>query len=163
MAIEPVITKLRAKLGSISGGTKKHFLDSFKTIHNSWHMAEMNKGVGTFGGEAIGFLSFHHEVVSVYVAKFAPGLVPGPMAKTSPPYRLRIDGANDAAQFSSEIEGWHNLVHRNTKKYGGAFADPKKNIYLLRFWQFHKFIDEKFQGWLQAHQESYTDVDHSAV
>src|SRR5713226_5604758 len=163
MAIEQVVTKLRAKLASISGGTKKQFLDGFKTIHNAWHMAEMNKGVGTFGGQPIGFLSFHHEVVSVYVSKFAPGLAPGPMAKTSPPYRPHIDGAPDAVQFSIAIEGWHNLVHRNVKKYGTAFGDPKKNIYLPRFWQFHKFINEKFQGWLQAHQQSYEDLDHTAV
>jgi hypothetical protein len=163
MAIEPVVTNLRTKLASISGGAKKHFLDGFKTIHNAWHMAEMNKGVGTFGGQPIGFLSFHHEVLSVYVAKFAPKLRPGPMAKTSPPYRQRIDGAHDAPQFSSEIEGWHNLVHRNVKKYGAAFADPKKNIYLTRFWQFHKLIDEKFQTWLQAHQQDYNDVDHVVV
>ncbi len=93
MAIEQVVTKLRAKLASISGGTKKQFLDGFKTIHNAWHMAEMNKGVGTFGGQPLGFLSFHHEVVSVYVSKFAPGLAPGTdgkdLAALSPPHRRR--------------------------------------------------------------------------
>ena len=163
MAIEIVITNLRAKLASISGGTEKQFLDGFKTIHNTWHMAEMNTGVGKFGGKAIGFLSFHHEVVDVYVAKFKPGLAPGPMAHTSPPYKTSIDQAPDAAHFSTEIEGWHNHVHRNIQKYGAAFADPRKNIYMLRFWQFHKFINNKLQKWLTAHGQTYNGVDHSVV
>jgi hypothetical protein len=163
MAIEPVVANLRAKLGAISGGTEKKYLDGFKSIHNKWHMAEMMSGTGTFGGRPIGFLSFHHEVLSVYVAKFKPSLAPGPMGHTSPPYRPLIDTAPDAPHFSSDIEGWHNMVHRNVQKYGAAFADPKKNIYLPRFWQFHKFIDEKLQSWLGANQQAYDDVDHTIV
>ena len=163
MAIEPVISALRTKLASISGGTQKKYLDGFKSIHNKWHMAEMMTGTGTFSGKPIGFLSFHREVLSVYVDKFKPGLVPGSMAHTSPPYRPLIDTAPDAPHFSSDIEGWHNMVHRNAKKYGADFADPKKNIYMKRFWQFHKFIDQKFQTWLGAHQLNYDDVDHTIV
>ncbi|MBI3416220.1 MAG: hypothetical protein HY043_13070 [Verrucomicrobia bacterium] len=163
MATEPVITNLRTKLATISAGTEQQFLDSFKTIHNTWHMAEMMSGAGTFGGKPIGFLSFHHEVISVYIAKFKPGLAPGPMAKTSPPYKKVTDLAPDAQQFSNTIEGWHGRVHNNAAKYGPDFADPKKNIYMPRFWQFHKFIDNKFQSWLAAHQQSYGDVDHTVV
>jgi hypothetical protein len=163
MAIEPVVTKLRAKLASISGGTEKKYLDGFKSIHNKWHMAEMMTGTGTFGGKAIGFLSFHHEVVSVYTARFKPGLSPGPMAHTSPPYKTQINAAPDVSSFSSDIEGWHNLVHRNTAKYGADFADPQKNIYMLRFWQFHTFIDRKFKKWLSAHGQTYDGVDHTVV
>ena len=163
MALEPVITSLRAKLAAISTGTEKKYLDSFKTIHNKWHMDEMNTGTGTFGGAAIGFLSFHHEVLSVYVARFKPGLVPGPMGQPLPPYRPAIDNAPDARRFSSDVEGWHNLVHRNVAKYGADFADPKKNIYLPRFWQFHAFIDQKLQGWLGAHGQAYDALDHTLV
>jgi hypothetical protein len=163
MAIELVITKLRTKLASISEDTEKQYLDAFKSIHNTWHMAEMMKGVGTFGGKPIGFLSFHHEVIAVYIQKFKPKLASGPMAHTSPPYKAKINSAPNSAQFSSEIEGWHNLVHRNVQKYGVDFANPKKNIYMLRFWQFHNVINDKFQGWLSAHGQNYESVDHTAV
>ena len=163
MAIEPVITSLRTKLASISGGTERKYLDGFKSIHNKWHMAEMMTGTGTFVGKPIGFLSFHHEVLSVYVSKFKPALAPGTMAHTSPPYNPAINNATDAAQFSSSIEGWHNLVHRNVQKYGADFVDAKKNIYMPRFWQFHKFIDQTFQAWLVAHGLTYNDVDHTTV
>ena len=102
-------------------------------------------------------------MLSVYVAKFKPGLSPGPMAHTSPPYRPVIGTAPDAPHFSSDIEGWHNMVHRNTAKYGVDFADPKKNIYMPRFWQFHTFIDRKFKTWLGAHGQTYDSVDHTVV
>jgi hypothetical protein len=102
-------------------------------------------------------------VLAVYAATFDPKLTPGTMAKTSPPYRPVIDQATDAIQFSNAIEGWHNLVHRNTKRYGAAFSDPRKNIYMRRFWQFHTFIDGKFQAWLVAQSETYDALDHTAV
>jgi hypothetical protein len=86
LAIEAVVTNLRQELQSISGGTKKRFLGKFATIHSRWHMDEMMTGTGTFKGSPIGFLSFHHEVLGVYVAKFDMPLDVGPMANTTPPY-----------------------------------------------------------------------------
>ena len=163
MPTETVIKNLRAKLATISAGTEANFLNSFKTIHSTWHMAEMMSGAGTFGGKPVGFLSFHREVISVYIAKFKPGLAPGPMAHASPPYRAVIDNAPDVFQFSNAIEGWHGRVHNNAKKYGPDFAAPKKNIFMPRFWQFHKFIDGKLQGWLDHNQQAYADVDHTVV
>ena len=163
MVIEPVITELRQRLQLISNGTKTKFLDKFAAIHSKWHMDEMMTGSGTFGGSAIGFLSFHHEVLAVYISRFDISLTAGPMASTSPPYRPIIDSILKSVEFSNAIEGWHNLVHRNTRKYGQNFSDPKKNIYMIRFWQFHKFIDEKFQSWLTTNQLSYDDVDHTLV
>lgn len=163
MAIEPVLSDLRKELEKISASTKANFLKKFAKIHNEWHMAEMNTGTGTFHGSPIGFLSFHHEVVAVYTTKYKADLSPGPMAKTSPPYKHKIDNALEATSFSSEIEGWHNLVHRNIKKYGANFANPTKNIYMDRFWQFHKFIDGRFENWLQSHSIKYEDVDHTQV
>src|SRR5437870_10207771 len=119
MAIEPVITDLRKELAKISTTTQANFLKKFATIHNKWHMAEMGpSGVGTFHGKPIGFLSFHHEVIAVYASKFKPTLSPGAMAKTSPPYDTTIDSDTDTVTFTTDLEGWHNLVHRNIAKYG---------------------------------------------
>jgi hypothetical protein len=163
LVIEPVVDNLRQELQSISNGTKTKFLGRFATIHSKWHMDEMMTGSGTFRGSAIGFLSFHHEVLTVYISKFDTSLTAGPMANTSPPYRPVIDSISKSVQFSNALEGWHNLVHRNTRKYGRNFSDPKKNIYMKRFWQFHKFIDDKFQSWLFNNQVTYDDMDHTLV
>ncbi len=154
MVIEPVVVDLRKTLDTMSSGAKKKFLDAFGKVHMRWHMTR------TFKGSPIGFLSFHHEVVTVYVNKYAPQLAPGPMANPNPPYPAWIDSLTETVQFSNSLEGWHNTVHRTI---GGAFADPTKNIYMKRFWQFHKFIDEKFQNWLQARNTTYDDVDHTEV
>lgn len=162
MAIEPVVRDLRLKLQSISGTTKTNFLSQFAKIHTAWHMAEMNTGTGVFNGSPIGFLSFHHEVVTVYVPKFASGLTPGPMANPSPPYRTTIDQNTDPVMFSHALEGWHNLVHRN-KKYGANFGDPNKNIKMKIFWEFHQFIDTKFQNWLSQNGLNYDALDHTKV
>lgn len=115
MVIEPVLTSLRQRLQTISGGTKKNFLGKFATIHNSWHMAEMMNGQGTFVGSPIGFLSFHHEVLHVYMDKFDNSLNDDTMAHPSPAYRKFLDTITDVNQFSLSIEDWHNSVHRNTK------------------------------------------------
>ncbi len=162
--MEAVVLGLRTTLVSLSSGTKKKFLDGFAPIHVKWHMAEMSpSGLGTFKGSPIGFLSFHHEVISVYRAKFAPGLTPGTMATTSPPYRPLVDSLTDPGQFSHGIEGWHGLVHLNAKKYGVAFGDPNKNIYMKRFWEFHEFIGEKFTAFIKRNKLNYDTLDHVTV
>jgi hypothetical protein len=163
LVIEPVVDNLRQELQLITNGTKTKFLGRFATIHSKWHMDEMMTGSGTFRGSTNGFLSFHHEVLTVYISKFDTTLTAGPMANTSPPYRPVIDSISKSVQFSNALEGWHNLVHRNTRKYGRNFSDPKKNIYMKRFWQFHKFIDDKFQSWLSNNQLTYDDMDHTLV
>ena len=163
MTIEPAIIKLRAKLAVISAGSKSDFLAAFAVIHTKWHTSEMMSGQGKWNGSAYGFLSFHHEVLAVYQARFAPSLAPGTMAHTSPPFRPAIDNAPDAATFSNMLEDWHNSVHRNTTKYGANFADPAKNIYMPRFWQFHKFINIQFDQWLTAHGQVYDAIDHAVV
>jgi hypothetical protein len=160
--MEAVITDLRATLAAASAGTKKQFLVSFAPIHKKWHMSEMMGPHGTFKGAAIGFLSFHHEVISVYRTKYAPSLAPGAMLHAAPPYPALVDGITDPSQFSIAIEGWHNGVHRN-KKYGANFADPVKNIYMARFWELHEFIDEKFTAFIKKNGLSYDGLDHSAV
>jgi hypothetical protein len=86
----------------------------------------------------IGFLSFHHEVLGVYQARYLPTLAPGAMAHPVPAYRPAIDNSPDVLTFSQALEDWHSSVHRNSKKYTVDFADPTKNIYMPRFWQFHK-------------------------
>lgn len=160
MAIEPVITNFRQKLQTISSGTKTNFLKKFANIHNKWHMDEMMNGIGTFNGAPIGFLSFHHEVVTVYIPKYDPNITP--MANPSPPYKQSIDNITNPVMFSQSLEGWHNLVHRNPI-YGANFGKPKKNIYMKIFWQFHKFIDNKFQSWLAKNNLNYDAIDHTQV
>ena len=101
-------------------------------------------------------------MVTVYTAKFGPGLTVGAMAKPSPPYRTTVDANTDPLMFSHALEGWHNLVHRNSK-YGVNFANPRKNIHMDRFWNFHKFIEDKFQSWLGVHSLNYDGLDHTKV
>jgi hypothetical protein len=162
MAIEPVVIKLRNKLNSISGTDRNNFLKKFSLIHKKWHHAEMMGGLGTFNGSPVGFLSFHHEVISVYMNKFDQNLTAGSMAKPSPPYRKLIDSNSDPLQFSHALEGWHGLVHMNPK-YGPNFGNPTKNIYMPRFWNFHKFIENKFLNWLNNNNIDYNDVDHTLI
>ena len=162
VAIEAVVTSLRNRLATISAGSKADFLAKFAPIHQSWHMSEM-MGTPKFNGKPIGFLSFHHEALAVYQGKYAKTLAPGAMAHTLPAYRSVIDNATDVLTFSQALEDWHNSVHRNAKKYGADFADPMKNIYMPRFWQFHKFINNKFADWLTAHGMTYDEVDHTSI
>ncbi len=159
--MEQVVSALRAKLATISAGTKDDFLAGFGPIHRRWHMAEMDSGVGTYRGKPIGFLSFHHEVLAVYRDRLAPRLTAGRMAHPAPPYRPSIDTQPDILSFSPALEDWHNGVHRNTAKYGADFADPMKNIHLTRFWQFHAFIDARFQAYLHNAGITYDDLDHT--
>lgn len=161
--MEPVVTKLRSRLAMISAGPRADFFAAFADVHKRWHMSEMMSGVGKFGGKPIGFLSFHHEVLEVYQNRYATSLSSGAMAHPVPAYRAALDLAADAVTFSNALEDWHNSVHRNTKKYGVDFADPTKNIYMPRFWQFHKFIDSHFNAWLTSHHQSYDGVDHTLV
>ena len=163
MTIEPVVVKLRSSLATMSAGSKAGFLAAFADVHMKWHMSEMTGGIGKLNAAPIGFLSFHHEVLSVYQARFAAGLVPGPMANTVPSFRPVIMTATKAETFSHSLEDWHNSVHRNTKKYGADFSDPVKNIRMLRFWQFHKFIDMQFAAWLKDSGSVYDDIDHTVV
>src|SRR5438552_15281529 len=89
--MEAVIIDLRATLASSANGTKKAFLNSFGPIHKKWHMSEMMGPHGMFKGSPIGFLSFHHEVISVYRATYARSLTPGSMAHAAPPYPALVD------------------------------------------------------------------------
>jgi hypothetical protein len=162
MTIEPVVVKLRNRLNSISTGSKNDFLKKFSVIHARWHHAEMMDGIGTFNGSTIGFLSFHHEVIRIYIGKFNQNLTAGSMAKPSPPYRKLIDSISDSLEFSHALEGWHGLVHMNPK-YGPNFGNPTKNIYMPRFWNFHKFIEDKFLRWLEKNKIDYNDINHTMI
>jgi len=159
MSIEPVVAKLREEIEANSR-TKTKFFKWLERVHRDWHHCEFPFGIGPFGGMSIGFLSLHHELLQAYVARFDPKLKPGPMAKTDPAYPEKIDAYTDVVQFSRELEAWHNRVHRSM---GGKFLDPRKNIYMRKFWQFQKFIDEKFLNWLEANKQNYEDLDHTRV
>jgi hypothetical protein len=53
----------------------------------------------------------------------------------------------DLAEYSSQIENWHNLAHgvisdaTNTPE----MMDPQRNIFLGMFWRLHGFINQRFE------------------
>src|SRR6185503_15228305 len=53
--------------------------------------------------------------------------------------------------FSNAIENWHNGFHNNAS--WPNFHDPRLNIRDDRFWQFHKFIDNRFKKWLKDNDD----------
>lgn len=128
------------------------FLDAMRTIHPWWH---------TRGSRYIGFLTFHKEVIVAFRRSLATAgsdaLFPQPLSTPIPVYDInRMDSINDLNLFSSEIEAWHNAVHMNPQ-FPPSFMDPERNIYFLQFWQFHHFIDQKFD--LALRRAGYSDYD----
>jgi hypothetical protein len=164
MTIEQVVKDLRQWLQSVSGSTTDRFLHAFEEIHFEWHFAESNIGRGTFQGSPIGFLSFHHEVVLVHndLLRRNREPIPTAMSNPRPQYDPRIDAQPDPESFSLWIENWHGRVHTNPI-YPPEFGDPRQNIYMFMFWQFHQLVEDKFMDWLQNNNISYDDVDHTVV
>lgn len=164
MAIEPVLRNLRDELEAISGGSTRQFEEEFAPIHVEWHDSDNSLGRGTFEGDFIGFLSFHHEVVLAHraVRRNNGEPVEREMRRPRPPYRRRIDTINGPEGFSDAIEGWHNRVHMNPI-YPEDFMDPAVNIFLPLFWQFHTFIDNRFMDWLERRNIFFDDLDHTIV
>lgn len=158
MAIEPVITNLRQELRLISGGTTQQFLDQLAPLHVEWHNSR------DFNGDPVGFLSFHHEVLTVYTDLLRRNGEPvqQEMRRPRPAYRRFIDTITAPADFSTAIEDWHNSVHMNPI-YPDDFMDPARNIYLDLFWQFHTLIENKFMKWLTDNSTAYDDLDHTLV
>ena len=37
--------------------------------------------------------------------------------------------------------------------------NQQKNIYMSRFWNFHKFIENKFLSWLSKNNIDYNDIE----
>jgi hypothetical protein len=164
MAIEPVLANLRQELQTISEGSTRQFEEEFAPVHVEWHSSDNNLGRGTFQGDFIGFISFHHEVVLAHQAMRTKNGEPveDEMRRPRPPYRDSIDTITDPENFSNALEGWHNRVHMNPI-YPEDFMDPAVNIFLPLFWQFHTFIDNKFMAWLNNNNIQYDDVDHTVV
>jgi hypothetical protein len=171
MAIEPILTNFRQELQTISGGSTRQFEEAFAPIHGEWHDSndDPNVGRGTFQGDFIGFLSFHHEVVLAHQAMRTKNgeTVEGEITTTNPPYgefddgtSIDIDALTDPQSFSDTIQNWHNGVHHHGTM---EFMDPRRNIFMPLFWQFHTFIENKFMAWLNNNNIVYDDVDHTMV
>jgi hypothetical protein len=167
---ETVVQNLRAKLQAISKGSVKNFLDALVPLHVEWHSS------GTFMGQPIGLLSFHHELIVAYrevhqanrsqpqaaldLARLDPDSKPFPTAA--------LDGASSPKAFEEEISNWHADQHyvqaarmspdHMVHAHGGGMMDASKNIYLDQFWQLHVLLDE-----LAHHGMSYEQIDHTEV
>ena len=157
---DPIVLKFRQKLASMSGGTLNSFLRQLVPIHVEWHAS------GSFAGEPIGFLTFHHELLAAYEAlRHREG--------KSPVQRLNMQKAgleghfdeSDLAQESSPRfvamilnVGPHSLAHSKLEIMNhatGIFSEP--------FWEIHRYMDEVFERWLKEHGMTYEDVDHRWV
>lgn len=125
------------------------FLQEFGPLHNRWHSTSLRKNLG--------FLLFHWHVVTAFKRCHADQIWPGGIQPFSSadwaqfdwPYDLQpsiVAGNIDSlANFSSEIEGWHNEAHMAVENATGEdMMDPSTNILLRNFWRLHYFIDERF-------------------
>lgn len=139
-------------MNQIAARHPRDFLNAMTTIHPWWH----NRGFGF-----IGFLTFHKEVILACrrsLASVAAGdFFPAPLANMTPAYdTAQLDSINDLNFFSRQIQAWHNDVHRSPQ-FPPGFMDPTRNIFMRPFWQFHHFIDQKFDQALR--RAGYVDYD----
>jgi len=185
MAIELVITELRNYLQSISRGSIINFESAFASKHMKWHVAENRSGIGTFNDHPIGFLSFHHEVVSARNRLCEKlGATPNPIwrGENNPPgtpagpypaypgtwIKRRfgneppLSALSDPHIFSQYFETWHNEVHSN-EMYPEQFGDPQTNVHMPLFWSWHALIEETFLTWLASKGFTYDGIDHANV
>ena len=152
----------RDRFKGITNSSRSSFLNSLADIHVEWHQTR------AIDGSPIGFLSFHREMIK-YNAKNRKrnNLSAVPKAFTLSFINsvatwdaTSMNGSN-ADAFSAEVEGWHNTFHNSAGWTN--FHNPRLNIRDDRFWQFHKFIDNKFNKWLKDRGRKYLNIPHSSV
>jgi hypothetical protein len=181
LATERVIVELRAFLRSISNASVIHFESGFANVHMAWHRSRM------YNGKPIGFLSFHHEVVTARNALIRkqggtpplpwrgknnppgdPPLPAGPLPRYPGTWiqtRLRdrnplpLNNISDPQKFTRYIETWHDEVHSNPV-YPGQFGNPSVNIHMRLFWNWHALIEQLFFNWMRNQNLTYDSVDH---
>ncbi len=137
------------QLGTAYQNNPLGFVWEFAPVHEWWH----NSRPG--GNQQIGFLTFHRLVLLSFQRTFPGEVFPAdlqpdslvPLSALVSQSALEVNGVDSAKEFSTAIEGWHNGVHN---ALGGSFSDPVRNVHLLSFWRFHRFIDDQFGRALQA-------------
>lgn len=129
------------------------YLENFEDIHVYWHMEN----------PFLGFLSFHRTVIDTLRTSLrgAGADLPSAWTTAEPAYLNWIDDIKDAEEFSEAIQFWHNGVHNNPNY--SEIMNPRTNIYTVRFWGLHVFIDEKFTDWLKRNNTTFDQIDHDRV
>lgn len=152
----------RDRFKGIANSSRSSFLNNLADIHVEWHQTR------AINGSPIGFMSFHREMIK-YNAKNRKrnNLAAVPKAfslsfiNSISTWDDTLMSESSPAAFSTEVERWHNTFHNGA---GWAnFHDPRLNIRDERFWQFHKFIDNRFSKWLKDHGRKYSNIQHPNV
>ena len=152
----------RDRLKGIANSSRNSFLSDLADIHVEWHQTR------AVDGSPIGFLSFHREMIK-YNAKNRKnnGLSPVPKAfsisfiNSIEAWDPALTNEASPTNFSGQVESWHNAFHNSAG--WPDFHNPRLNIRDDRFWQFHKFIDGRFNGWLKKRNRKYLNINHNSV
>ena len=142
--------------------SRQSFLNNLALIHIEWHNTR------SLSGSPIGFLSFHREMIKYNKRnRENNNLSPVPKAFTISfinsirTWDSSLMNRTSPTGFSNGVESWHNGFHTNV-----AWPDfhlPDRNIRDDRFWQFHKFIDNRFKKWMSSHNRTYSGINHDIV
>jgi len=180
MVIEPVFATLRETLQSFEGGTDGEWKTQFGFIHDEWHDPgsriqvplprleglPSSHSIGTFQGQTVGFLSFHHEAIaSLNNVRRSNGMAPyRPLSleRIGHPFPNEYYQFGDPHIFSFLVESWHNGIHRDPR-FGPEFLDPAHNVHMDVFWQFHQAVENIFMTYLRNRGLAYEDVNHEVV
>jgi hypothetical protein len=152
----------RDRFKQIVNSSRTSFLGSLADIHVEWHNTR------AIDGSPIGFLSFHREMIKYNVKNRKENnlsAVPKALTLASinsiSAWDQSLMDVNSPVTFSTRVEGWHNIFHNSAD--WPNFHDPRLNIRDDRFWQFHKFIDNRFKKWLKEHDRTYSNIEHRRV
>ncbi len=132
-----------------NAGNAWGFLQAFAPVHAQWHLERSQ------GQQSTGFLTFHKIAIDALLQ--AAGGTVQLQPSSILPYPPEVaalgqqTGELDAFAFSQEIEGWHNGVHMTVGNQIPQFMQPRINIFLQLFWDFHAFIDQQFDTMLAAY------------
>lgn len=152
----------RDRFQQFVSASRRSFLGNLADVHVEWHDTR------AINGSPIGFLSFHREMIK-YNAKnrkrnnlsAVPRAFTLSFVNSVSPWDRSLMNINNPANFSTGVERWHNIFHNSAG--WTDFHDPRLNIRDDRFWQFHKFIDNRFNKWLKDRGLAYQNVDHRIV
>lgn len=134
-------------IANANNGDPMGFLESLSPIHLGWHGS----------ARSYGFLLFHLRVVryfrSIVNPQVDPQIVPfddadfqGMGVNPFGGNPQNIASLRDLADFSDEIEGWHNGAHAAIQVATGVpMMNAAENIFYRVFWRLHFFIDDRFR------------------
>jgi hypothetical protein len=132
-------------LGELGSLWPRQFLAVFVPIHQLWYDRR-----DLFDA---GFLMFYRAVLREYAKSLGHvGLsLPAPWSPTDPTleFNRTLLETDSPRSFSQAVELWHQEVCLT----GGIpnLGDPKLNVYIRKFWAFHRFVDDQYGEWLARH------------